>query len=66
MKGQEREVVSLNEELLSLDLDDVSVEMLEQRLDLAAIFLNDCVNFACPDYDGWPVCPSNTHRCDAY
>jgi hypothetical protein len=52
--------------LLSLELCDISVEELEQRLELATVFLNDCAQFVCPDYDGQPECPSNSRNCETY
>ena len=48
-----QEIVSLNQELLSFDLDDVTVEELERRLELAVAQMvtddttESCDTFAC-------------------
>ncbi len=53
-KGREREIVCLNQELFSLDGDSLSVEELDQRLELAvATVLDDliCGTFGCGSFD---------------
>ena len=47
------EMISLNEELFSLDGDNLSVEELDQRLELAVASLDDliCGTFGCGTFD---------------
>ena len=52
MSDEKKEIVSLNKEFMNLDFDDISVEELERRLELAvAVFLDveqvECNSFCC-------------------
>lgn len=42
------EIVSFNQELVSMDLEDMTVEQLEQRLELAVIVPVQCGSFSGP------------------
>jgi hypothetical protein len=43
-----KEIVSLNKELMSFDVNDVSVEELERRLELAIGQVMTGIDFGCP------------------
>jgi hypothetical protein len=63
---KEREIMHLNKEMLSMDLTDVSVEELEQRLELAIaiVALPPCTNHTCDGYS----CPRGGFdiQCDGF
>lgn len=46
-KKESLEIVSLNHELITFDADDISLEVLERRLELAAFV---CGTFVCSDF----------------
>jgi hypothetical protein len=57
------EIVSLNRELISFDLNDISAEKLEQRLELAlaALFFDSsCGSFSCGSFG------CGTYTCDTF
>jgi hypothetical protein len=61
IKKQAEEIVSLNQELINFDLDDISVEALERRLEMAiadvvcGVFVcnthGSCSAFGCGTYN---------------
>jgi hypothetical protein len=61
MPDEKKEIVSLNKELMSLDFDDITVEELERRLELAVAMFIDvepvgCTGFSCTGF----TCTTNT------
>jgi hypothetical protein len=49
-KKETKEIVCLNQELISFDAEDLSIEALERRLELAvASFI--CTTFVCSSFD---------------
>ena len=46
-KKETLEIVSLNQELISFDVDDISLEVLERRLEMAPFV---CATFVCSDF----------------
>lgn len=46
-KKETLEIVSLNQELISFDADDISLEVLERRLEMAPFV---CATFICSDF----------------
>lgn len=62
-----KEIEALNEGLITFDLDDVSAEALEQRLEMAVATLFDpntywCLSNSCTDFSG--TCLLNTCSSD--
>lgn len=60
-----REMQSLTRDLVDLDINDLGVEELERRLELAvaAGWLDDCGTNNCSEYSGSGECETNTCSC---
>ena len=52
MKKNSQEIVSLNDELISFDSDDIGIEALEQRLEMVFLRNFKCLSYGCLAFDG--------------